>query len=114
MEVHHHPHIEKKGFKEYFLEFLMIFLAVTLGFFAETLREKISENSQAKELAKNLYKEIYSQLRKHNEDDINQLIFYLHERKSGFVGEIRLLTVQKQYAAALIQLINKEYHLKDE
>jgi K+-sensing histidine kinase KdpD len=23
MEVHHHPHIEKKTFKEYFLEFLM-------------------------------------------------------------------------------------------
>ena len=54
------------------------------------------------------------QLRKHNEDDINQLIFYFHERKSSFVGGIRLLTVQKQYAAALIQLINKEYHLKDE
>ncbi|KAA9041153.1 histidine kinase [Ginsengibacter hankyongi] len=30
MEVHHHPHVEKKGFKEYFLEFLMIFLAVTI------------------------------------------------------------------------------------
>jgi hypothetical protein len=29
------------------------------------------------------------QLRQHNEDDINQLIFYLHERKSSFVGEIR-------------------------
>ena len=53
MEVHHHPHVEKKGFKEYFLEFLMIFLAVTLGFFAETLREKISENTQAKKFAKN-------------------------------------------------------------
>jgi hypothetical protein len=39
MEVHHHPHVEKKGFKEYFLEFLMIFLAVTLGFFAENVRE---------------------------------------------------------------------------
>ncbi len=33
MEVHHHPQVEKKNFKEYFLEFLMIFLAVTLGFF---------------------------------------------------------------------------------
>ena len=32
MEVHHHPNVEKKNFKEYFLEFLMIFLAVTLGF----------------------------------------------------------------------------------
>jgi hypothetical protein len=43
MEVHHHPHVEKKGFKEYFLEFLMIFLAVTLGFFAESLREHLSD-----------------------------------------------------------------------
>ena len=41
MEVHHHPHVEKKNFKEYFLEFLMIFLAVTLGFFAESLREHL-------------------------------------------------------------------------
>jgi hypothetical protein len=53
------------------------------------------------------------QLRNHNEDDINQLIFYLHERKSSFVGEIRLLRAQKEYAAALIQTINKEYHLSD-
>jgi hypothetical protein len=28
MEVHHHPKVEKKNFKEYFLEFIMIFLAV--------------------------------------------------------------------------------------
>ena len=40
MEVHHHPHVEKKNFKQYFLEFLMIFLAVTLGFFAENVREQ--------------------------------------------------------------------------
>src|SRR5215471_5281072 len=43
MEVHHHPHVEKKRFKEYFLEFLMIFLAVTLGFFAENIREHFAE-----------------------------------------------------------------------
>ncbi|MGN6247752.1 MAG: hypothetical protein ACTHNG_05315 [Ginsengibacter sp.] len=49
MEVHHHPQIEKKGFKEYFLEFLMIFLAVTLGFFAENLREHIKDNSEITE-----------------------------------------------------------------
>ena len=24
MEVHHHPHVEKKGFKEYFLEFFFL------------------------------------------------------------------------------------------
>jgi hypothetical protein len=60
MEVHHHPKVEKKNFKEYFFEFLMIFLAVTLGFFAETIRESISENSKAKELAESLYQEVYA------------------------------------------------------
>jgi|SRR5579864_614818 len=49
MEVHHHPQVEKKGFKEYFLEFLMIFLAVTMGFFAETIREKIAEAHREKD-----------------------------------------------------------------
>jgi hypothetical protein len=43
MEVHHHPHGEKKNFKEYLLEGLMIFLAVTMGFFAESLREYIKD-----------------------------------------------------------------------
>ena len=46
MEVHHHPQVEKKGFKEYFLEFLMIFLAVTMGFFAENIRENISDRQK--------------------------------------------------------------------
>jgi len=49
MEVHHHPKVGKKNFKEYFLEFLMIFLAVTLGFFAESIREGISDHSKEKE-----------------------------------------------------------------
>jgi hypothetical protein len=43
MEVHHHPHVEKKNFKEYLLEFMMIFLAVTLGFIAENIREHFAE-----------------------------------------------------------------------
>jgi len=60
MEVHHHPHVEKKRFKEYFLEGLMIFMAVTLGFIAENIRENISENHKAKELAKSLYQEVYT------------------------------------------------------
>src|SRR5437764_2997328 len=47
MEVHHHPHVEKKNFKEYFLEFLMIFLAVTMGFVAENIREHIAETKSA-------------------------------------------------------------------
>jgi hypothetical protein len=51
MEVHHHPNVEKKNFKEYFLEFVMIFLAVTIGFFAENIREHKVEEERAKEFA---------------------------------------------------------------
>jgi len=60
MEVHHHPHAERKQFIEYFLEGLMIFMAVTLGFIAENIRENISENHKAKELAESLYQEVYA------------------------------------------------------
>ena len=58
MEVHHHPHVEKKGFKEYFLEFLMIFLAVTLGFFAENIREHIKDNKQGKQYIRSLVEDL--------------------------------------------------------
>src|SRR5574337_1557500 len=60
MEVHHHPHVEKKGFKEYFLEFLMIFLAVTLGFFAESLREHINDNEKREQYVQSLVEDLES------------------------------------------------------
>ena len=46
MEVHHHPSVHKKNFKEFFLEFVMIFLAVSLGFIAENVRESITHHEQ--------------------------------------------------------------------
>jgi len=58
MEIHHHPEVEKKGFKEYLLEGLMIFIAVMMGFFAESLREHLSENKRAKEYAATLYSDL--------------------------------------------------------
>ncbi len=58
MEVHHHPHVEKKNFKEYFLEFLMIFLAVTMGFFAENIRESVSDHSKEKEYIAGIKKDL--------------------------------------------------------
>jgi hypothetical protein len=58
MEVHHHPNVEKKGFKEYFLEFLMIFLAVTLGFFAENIRENISDKEHVQLLSEQLVNDL--------------------------------------------------------
>jgi len=58
MEVHHHPHVEKKGIKEYFLEFLMIFLAVTLGFFAENVREHFDEEKTTKQYLEDFRQEL--------------------------------------------------------
>jgi len=58
MEVHHHPHVEKKNFKEYFLEFLMIFLAVTLGFFAENVREHFDEEKTTKQYLEDFRQEL--------------------------------------------------------
>jgi hypothetical protein len=58
MEVHHHPKVEKKHFKEYFLEFLMIFLAVTMGFFAESLRESIVNNEKELHYIKGLVQDL--------------------------------------------------------
>src|ERR1700759_5382421 len=61
MEVHHHPHVEKKNFKEYFLEFLMIFLAVTMGFFAENIREHYTEKNDAREYLESYRDELLQQ-----------------------------------------------------
>lgn len=64
MEVHHHPHTEKKSFKGYFLEFLMLFLAVTLGFFAESYREHVVEKKREKEYMKEIIENLkYDTLR---------------------------------------------------
>ncbi len=58
MEVHHHPHVEKKRFKEYFLEFLMIFLAVTMGFIAENIRETFNDKRNIHQLAISLMNDL--------------------------------------------------------
>ena len=54
------------------------------------------------------------QLLSHDKTKINLLIYYLHQRKSSFMGEMRRLTVQKQLVEKLIGQINKEYNLGDE
>ncbi|HEX3384010.1 MAG TPA: hypothetical protein VHS53_02420 [Mucilaginibacter sp.] len=60
MEVHHHPEVEKKGFKEYLLEGLMIFLAVMMGFFAENLREKITDNRKIHDYMQSMASDLQS------------------------------------------------------
>jgi hypothetical protein len=69
MEVHHHPNVEKKNFKEYFLEFLMIFLAVTMGFIAENIRENVKEHEAAKVYAASMVNDL--------KEDTTQLKSYL-------------------------------------
>src|ERR1700759_369780 len=90
MEVHHHPHVEKKNFKEYFLEFLMIFLAVTMGFFAENIREYLSDRGKERDdisgLIKNLTSDsltIESRLQVYdaNEMKIDSLMMLIKTRK---------------------------------
>ena len=66
MEVHHHPHVAKKNFKEYFLEFLMIFLAVTMGFFAENVREHFTEKAKGKEYIKSFVEDLSSDTAEYN------------------------------------------------
>jgi len=59
MEVHHHPHHErKKNWKSYFWEFLMLFLAVFCGFLAENWREHYIEHKREKEFIGTLVRDL--------------------------------------------------------
>ena len=58
MEVHHHPHVEKKSFKEYLLEGLMIFLAVTMGFIAENIREHFVNKEKERQYISSFYSDL--------------------------------------------------------
>src|ERR1035438_7216584 len=89
MEVHHHPHVEKKNFKEYFLEFLMIFLAVTMGFIAENVRESISDRSKEKEYIASIKKDLAE-----DTSALNIWIPNLFKRVNDFDTLIALLQVQ--------------------
>jgi hypothetical protein len=84
MEVHHHPHLEKKKITHYLWEFLMLFLAVFCGFLAENIREHKVENERATELAKNLYKETYA-----DSITIQQKIAYRNRKEAGCIYFIR-------------------------
>lgn len=85
MEVHHHPHIEKKGFKEYILEFVMIFLAVSMGFIAENIREGITNRQKEKQ-----YMELLEQdLKK----DTAALHYSLHRLNIDFRSEDSILSL---------------------
>jgi hypothetical protein len=58
MEVHHHPEVEKKTFKQYLLEGLMIFLAVFMGFIAENIREKVADHEREQQYMESLVRDL--------------------------------------------------------
>ena len=86
MEVHHHPKVEKKSFKEYFLEFLMIFLAVTMGFFAENIREYFSNNERVTQLSEQLVQEL-----KKDTATLNATIAYQTDLQKNADSVIKIL-----------------------
>jgi hypothetical protein len=86
MEVHHHPHVEKKNFKEYFLEFLMIFLAVTMGFFAENIREHLADVNKEKEYIQSFIEDLKSDTTK-----IKQVLHFEQHLKLEAIDSLLLL-----------------------
>ncbi len=86
MEVHHHPHVEQKSFKEYVLEGLMIFLAVTMGFIAENIREHFSDKAKEKEYVENIKKDLVR-----DTTNLNIWIAALYKRSESFDSLITLL-----------------------
>jgi hypothetical protein len=94
MEVHHHPKVEKKNFKEYLLEGLMIFIAVMLGFFAESLRESLLEKERVhgymEEMVENLKADTlrFHHALSYNENASPNLDSFRYEIDSAAVGQI--------------------------
>ncbi|GAC1306685.1 MAG: hypothetical protein NVSMB24_17370 [Mucilaginibacter sp.] len=52
------------------------------------------------------------QLLSYDKEKINLLIYYLHQRKSSFMGELRRLSAQQELVEKLIRMINQEYELQ--
>jgi|KBSSwiS6_1023812.scaffolds.fasta_scaffold00981_8 hypothetical protein len=63
MEVHTHPHTDRKKFTHYLWEFLMLFLAVFCGFLAENIREKQVEHHREKEYMRSLIQDLQEDTR---------------------------------------------------
>ncbi len=88
MEVHHHPHVEKKNFKEYLLEGLMIFIAVSMGFIAESIRENISDSVKEKEYMVSLVNDL--------KNDILSIKTNLAIKKSGIEKADSVLSILRE------------------
>lgn len=91
MEAYHHPHVEKKSFKEYLLEGLMIFLAVNMGFFAENIREIIADNEKEKVFIESFVEDLEA-----DQKYFKELDFYFTERLQQLDSLIILLNTKER------------------
>ncbi|MBS1932959.1 MAG: hypothetical protein JST96_03100 [Bacteroidetes bacterium] len=120
MEVHHHPSVEKKNFKEYFLEFLMIFLAVTMGFFAENIREKISDSRQVDEYVRSMVSDLKSDVNMYDSFDSLNLgyckmidtVFLLMKNDNASTGKIYYLARKLTMMGSFIPSVNAKTYLQ--
>jgi hypothetical protein len=128
MEVHHHPEVEKKGFKEYILEGLMIFLAVMMGFFAESIRENITNGEHVKQLSMQLVSDLKNDTTVLREniaferamDKKGDSLFYILQQPMEKIDKKRMqYLVLKMYSLKLfypslgaIAAIKNELHIK--
>ncbi len=79
MEVHHHPHTERKKFKHYLFEFFMLFLAVFCGFLAEYQLEHVIEHQKEKQYIESLISDL--------QDDVKSLDLQIDDEHRG-IGEL--------------------------
>src|SRR6266550_7945945 len=105
MEVHHHPHTERKKWTHYFWEFFMLFLAVTLGFFVENQREHMVEKRKEKQIISALYADL-----KKDTDNLNDIIDRYMPEHSAWEDSaeafITLLPIQKNEKKITLALVN--------
>ncbi|MBS1528428.1 MAG: hypothetical protein JST19_22465 [Bacteroidetes bacterium] len=109
MEVHHHPEVEKKGFKEYLLEGLMIFVAVMMGFIAESVRENITNGEHAKKLTAQLVRDLQTDTTILNE---NMLYERIAAKRNDSLFDMLQQPLDKIDRIRLQRLILKAYGLK--
>ena len=109
MEVHHHPEVEKKGFKEYILEGLMIFVAVMMGFIAENVRENITNREHAKKLTMQLVRDLQT-----DTSSLNENIAYERAmgKRNDSLFDMLQQPLDKIDKKRLQELVLKAYNLK--
>ena len=109
MEVHHHPEVERKGFKEYILEGLMIFIAVMMGFFAESLRERIADNHKENEYMHSMVQDLQA-----DTAELNLSTVRFSEISSKLDTMLICLKSEKPDPAVINRIVSEQFFLYTE